>query len=87
MIPQIGMHFVTILDPCISTGEPRGEYPPFDLVVKALKPRLENVKEVPTKIKEVLINTVFMSPKQVFNTRLIVSQSPDPSFERSKKCS
>jgi len=28
---EIGMHFVTILDPCISTGEPRGEYPPFDL--------------------------------------------------------
>ena len=26
------MHFVTILDPCISIGEPRGEYPPFDLV-------------------------------------------------------
>ena len=26
------MHFVTILDPCISAGEPRGEYPPFDLV-------------------------------------------------------
>ena len=26
------MHFVTILDPCISIGEPRGEYPPFDIV-------------------------------------------------------
>ena len=23
---------MTILDPCISAGEPRGEYPPFDLV-------------------------------------------------------
>ena len=23
---------MTILDPCISIGEPRGEYPPFDLV-------------------------------------------------------
>ena len=33
-IPQIGMHFVTILDPCISAGEPRGEYPPFDLVCR-----------------------------------------------------
>ena len=28
---EIGMRFVTILDPCISTGEPRGEYPAFDL--------------------------------------------------------
>ena len=52
-----------------------------DLVVKVLKPRLENVKEVPTKIKEVLINTVFMSQKQVFNTELIVSQSPVLKYE------
>ena len=27
---EVGMKFVTILDPCISTGEPAGSYPPFD---------------------------------------------------------
>jgi len=29
-IHDVGMKFVTILDPCISTGEDPGSYPPFD---------------------------------------------------------